>query len=471
MFFFGVAEPVLHYTGGNRYSADPTRPDNKLAQDAMNITLYHYGIHGWICYLLVGLLLAMLSFRENLPMTMKSCFYPLIGDRVFGWMGDIIDVISIITTLFGVCTSLGLGTRQLNAGLHILNSDIPNDDVTVQVIIIWCITAVATISVVTGVGVGIRRLSETCFLVGMFLMLVALFMDNTFFILNLYVQSIGYYFQNILQLGFHTDAFEQLGAAGGLEDRGRWVPPSHEGNADSTQDWMDSWTMFYWGWWISWCPFVGMFIAKISKGRTIKQFINGTLTAPIIYTFLWLVIFGGAGIRQERESANAGLCCPAKDENGTLTEGWFLNNTDLNSTLYSRDIDPTDVLVAESSYWMCIDGDCGPCAKSVLNAKDKINMTYIDFITEYFNFANDFGSVSSDRGLARLSCHSTEQMWFDVMRSYSGIGEFLSVFSLIGIVLYFVTSSDSGSLVIDCLSANGDPDPPTIQVCIFELSK
>merc|ERR1712038_166919 len=206
-----------------------------------------------------------------------------------------------------------------------------------------------------------------------------------------------------------------------------------------------------------------MFIAKISKGRTIKQFINGTLTAPIIYTFLWLVIFGGAGIRQERESANAGLCCPAKDENGTLTEGWFLNNTDLNSTLYSRDIDPTDVLVAESSYWMCIDGDCGPCAKSVLNAKDKINMTYIDFITEYFNFANDFGSVSSDRGLARLSCHSTEQMWFDVMRSYSGIGEFLAIFSLCGIVLYFVTSSDSGSLVIDCLSSNGDPDPPAVQ--------
>ena len=457
LFFFGVAEPLYHYTGGNRYSADPTRPDNKLAQDAMNLTLYHWGIHGWIVYSLVGLLLAMLSFRENLPMTMKSCFYPLIGDRVFGWMGDLIDVTSIITTLFGVCTSLGLGTRQLNAGLHILNSDIPSDDVTVQVIIIWCITAVATISVVTGVGVGIRRLSETCFLVGMFLMLVALFMDNTFYILNLYVQSIGYYFQNLLQLGFHTDAFEQLGPAAGFEDRGRWVPPTSE-HADGPQNWMDDWTMFYWGWWISWCPFVGMFIAKISKGRTIKQFINGTLTAPIIYTFLWLVIFGGAGIRQERMAANAGLCCA--DE-----KGWFLNSTALNDTVNSR-VDPTDLLVPESSYWMCQDdGKCGTCAKSVLNGKGNMSMTYGDFVDEYISLASDFGSVLTDRSLSRLSCHSTEQMWFDVMRSYKGIGEFLSMFSLIGIVLYFVTSSDSGSLVIDCLSANGDPDPPTIQVC------
>ena len=165
--------------------------------------------------------------------------------------------------------------------------------------IIWCITAVATVSTVTGVGAGIRRLSEICFLVGMFLMTVALFMDNTFYILNLYVQSIGYYFQYLIQLGFHTDAFEQLGPSTGDVARGRTLPEEVE-HSDGPENWMDSWTMFYWGWWISWCPFVGMFIAKISKGRTIKQFINGTLTAPVIYTFLWLVIFGGAGTNTRR---------------------------------------------------------------------------------------------------------------------------------------------------------------------------
>ncbi len=166
-------------------------------------------------------------------MTMKSCFYPLIGDRVFGWLGDLIDVISIMTTLFGVCTSLGLGAKQLNTGLTIINGDVPEDDWLVQVgthgcalesfhppshthffllqvIIIWCITAVATVSTVSGVGMGIRRLSEICFMVGMFIMIVALLMDNTYYVLNLYVQSFGYYFQYLLQLGFHTDAFEQV---------------------------------------------------------------------------------------------------------------------------------------------------------------------------------------------------------------------------------------------------------------------
>ena len=116
-----------------RYTADPTMPDNTLAQIAINITLYHYGIHAWIVYCLVGLLLALVSYRENLPMTMKSCFYPLIGDKIFGWMGDMIDIISVLTTLFGVCTSLGLGTRQLNSGINVFNSDISPDDITIQV--------------------------------------------------------------------------------------------------------------------------------------------------------------------------------------------------------------------------------------------------------------------------------------------------------------------------------------------------
>ena len=460
LFFFGVAEPLYHYTLSSRYSADATMPDNTLAQVAINITLYHWGIHGWIVYSLVGLLLALLAFREGLPMTMKSCFYPLIGDRVFGWMGDAIDIISIMTTLFGVCTSLGLGTRQLNTGLNMINPDIPDDSITVQIVIIWCITAVATISTVSGVGMGIRRLSETCFLVGMFLMVVALFMDDTFFILNLYCQSIGYYFQHLMQLGFHCDAFEQLGSSFGWEDRGRVVSQGQQ-FADGPADWMDSWTMFYWGWWISWCPFVGMFIAKISKGRTIKQFINGTLTAPILYTFMWLVIFGGAGLRQERLSAGEGLCCQD-------SEGWFQSLKEFNESLSNR-VDYDDFVTAESSYFLCQDGNCGECAQQTLEYQEKINNTYQMMLDEYGDLKQDFGSVLPDRSLSRISCHGTEQMWFDVMRSYGDIGSFLASFSLLGIVLYFVTSSDSGSLVIDCLSANGDPDPPRIQRVFWAL--
>ena len=184
-----------HYTSSSRYSADPTLPDNSLAQLAINITLYHWGLHGWIVYTIIGVLLALVGHRLGLPLTMKSCFYPLIGDQIFGWPGDLIDSISIIATLFGVCTSLGLGTIQINEGLHILNNDIPGDDVKIQVMIIWCITAVATVSVLTGIKYGIRRISEICFILGLFLLSIVFFMDDTNFILNLMVQSFGYYFQ------------------------------------------------------------------------------------------------------------------------------------------------------------------------------------------------------------------------------------------------------------------------------------
>ena len=176
---------------------------------------------------------------------------------------------------------------------------------------------------------GIRRLSETCFGFGMFLMMVALFMDKTFYILNLLVQSLGYYLQFIIQLGWHTDAFEQLGPSPHSE-LGRFSPKDHP-DPDGPETWIDDWTMFYWGWWISWSPFVGMFIAKISRGRTIRQFINGTLTAPVLYSILWMVIFGGAGIRHEREATNLGYCCPGSEES------WFLPANETLAIINSRD--------------------------------------------------------------------------------------------------------------------------------------
>ena len=332
-------------------------------------------------YVVVGLLLAFVGYRQGLPMTMRSCMYPLIGDKIYGWMGDAIDIISVVCTMFGVCTSLGLGVMQLNAGVHRLKSSVEVSTLN-QIIIIWCVTACATVSVITGLKMGIRRLSETCFALGVFIMMLVFFFDDPWHTLNLLVQSTGYYMQTIVQLGFHTDAFAQLGNA-------------HDGK--EKPGWMDSWTIFYWGWWIAWSPFVGMFIAKISRGRTIRQFINATLTAPVAFSILWFSVFGGAGLKMERDATLANITCDLP--------------------------------------------------KGGKNATESLN------------------------GLFRLSCRDKNDMWFDVMSQYGDMGSFLSVLSLIGIVLYFVTSSDSGSLVIDCLSANGDPKPPVLQRVFWALTE
>ena len=350
----------------------------------MNVTFFHWGIHGWIVYVVVGLLLGYMSYNRGLPMTMRSCFYPLLGDKIFGVLGDAVDILSIVATMFGVCTSLGVGAIQFNGGLRRLNSNI-KDTITNQIIIIWGITALATISVISGIKIGIRRLSEICFAVGMFIMLVVLFYDDTWYLFNVYVQSIGYYIQWVIQIGFHTDAFAQIGNA----PDGKEAP-----------GWMNDWTIFYWGWWIAWSPFVGMFIAKISKGRTIKQFINNTLTIPIVYAFLWFAIMGGAGLKMERNAALAGVTC--------------------NSTLGGS------------------------------------------------------GAVEGYNNMYRLSCRGKNEMWFDLIRSYgvsTGFKDFMSIMSLMGILLYFVTSSDSGSLVIDCLAANGSPEPPIMQRIFWALTE
>ena len=296
-------------------------------------------------------------------------------------MGDMTDTVSVVCTMFGVCTSLGIGVMQLNAGVHRLNDSF-EISTTNQIIIIWCVTACATASVVSGLKVGIRRLSEICFTLGLFIMLMVFFLDDPWHSLNVLVQSTGYYLQTVIQLGFHTDAFAQLGNA----------PDGKE-----AANWMDNWTIFYWGWWIAWSPFVGMFIAKISRGRTIRQFINATLTAPVGFSILWFSIFGGVGLRMERNAELANITC-----------------------------------------------------SSVLGGGE---------------------AKESFEGLYRLSCRGKTDMWFDVMESYEGLGTVLSVLSLVSIVLYFVTSSDSGSLVIDCLSANGDPEPPVLQRIFWALTE
>ena len=198
-------------------------------------------------------------------------------------------------------------------------------------------------------------------------------------------------------------------------------------------------------------------MAKISKGRTVKQFLLWSIAAPTFYSFLWPILYGGVAIRLERESSEIGLCC--KDE-----YGWFHDpNKLLQMSEKKRILNDIPSLNDLNFSWMCSPEACNQCAITTILNRARQNKTYKNIITEYMNLKQDFGSATEDRRLSRLSCHSLVQMWFDVMRSVPGVGNFLSVFSLCTIVIYFVTTSDSGSLVIDSLAANGDPHSSGIQ--------
>jgi len=268
LLFWSVAEPIMHFS-------DPPTGEGGTPQAAiraLNITYFHWGLHPWAIYSLVGLCLAYFTYRRGLPLTVRSVFYPLLGDRIYGPLGHAVDVIAVVGTLFGVATSLGLGATQINAGFnHVFG--LP-EGIGVQMALIAGITLIATISVVSGVHVGIRRLSEFNIIVAVLLCIFLFIAGPTLFILKLWVQSSGYYLQHLLETTLWTSTF-------------------------SDPAWQASWTIFYWGWWISWAPFVGMFIARISKGRTIREFVLGVLLVPTVVGFLWIAIFGGSAIYLE----------------------------------------------------------------------------------------------------------------------------------------------------------------------------
>jgi len=268
LLFFGVAEPVQHYalppvgTGGTI----------QAARDALPLTFFHWGLHAWAIYIVVGLALAYFAFRRGLPLTIRSALYPLIGDRIHGPIGDAIDTFAVLGTMFGVATSLGFGVLQVNAGFSYLFG-LPTGQVT-QVILIACITGLATISVAAGLDAGIKRLSELNIILAVSLLLFVLFTGSTTFLLQAYVQNIGAYLGTVVQRTFRMYAYEP-------------------------NPWLGDWTLFYWGWWISWSPFVGMFIARISRGRTIREFVAGVLLVPALFTFLWMTVFGNTGIAMD----------------------------------------------------------------------------------------------------------------------------------------------------------------------------
>lgn len=269
LMFWGVAEPISHFS--NPPFADTAPYSIEAARSAMSISLYHLSIHTWAIFTLPGLAFGYFIYRHDLPLRFSSAFYPLLKERIYGPIGKTIDVFAVLGTLFGLAVSLGLGTSQISAGLNALTG-IP-DNTWVRVVIITILTAVATSSIVAGLDKGVKRLSNLNILMAVGLMLFVLLAGETVFLLREMIESLGYYLQDVVRLSFWNDAMAEFGKEEG------W-------------GWQGSWTVFYWAWTVTWSPFMGIFLARISRGRTIRQFIAGVLVAPSVFTLVWFVIFG-----------------------------------------------------------------------------------------------------------------------------------------------------------------------------------
>ncbi|AGY92154.1 hypothetical protein SPICUR_05905 [Spiribacter curvatus] len=274
--FWSIAEPILHYQ--NPPTGAGGTPE--AASQAMIYSFFHWGLHAWAVYVVLGLSVAYFSFRHQLPLTIRSVLYPLIGDRIYGPIGHIIDVLAVFGTLFGLATSLGFGAMQLNTGLNELVG-MPIDPLW-QVGIIASITGFAVLSVISGLDRGLKWLSM--FNLGLALLLLAFIFiaGPTLFLVRFFLDSIGGYFQQLVGMSLSTGAMKST-------------------------EWHKDWTMFYWGWWIAWSPFVGIFIARISRGRTIREFIVGVLALPTLFVFAWLTVFGGTALHMEVFGGDAGI--------------------------------------------------------------------------------------------------------------------------------------------------------------------
>jgi len=280
LMFFGVLEPTYYF--GTPWGDEPlgvVRPFDEngdliaanvaeARRMALAATSYHWSLHAWAIYAIVALALALFSYNKGLPLSIRSAFYPILGDRVWGWWGHTIDTLAVFATLFGLATSLGIGAQQANAGLAYVYG-IPNDT-TVQVILICGITVIALISVLRGLDGGVKVLSEINMVLALGLLLFVMFTAGAVGILSEFATGLGAYAQEVIPL---SNPF-------GREDDG----------------YMQGWTAFYWAWWISWSPFVGMFIARVSRGRTVREFITCVLVIPSIVCIFWMAVFGGAAI-------------------------------------------------------------------------------------------------------------------------------------------------------------------------------
>tara|TARA_Y100000768_G_scaffold388896_1_gene388432 strand:- start:3435 stop:5387 length:1953 start_codon:yes stop_codon:yes gene_type:complete len=346
--FWGVAEPIMHF------SNPPVGDGLTLAsaKEAVKITMFHWGLHAWAIYATFGVILCYFCYRKNLPLLPRSAFYPLVGEKIHGPIGDVIDTFCVLGTLFGVGASLGMGVIQVNGGLNYVFGIEQN--AVVQTILIGIITSFATISVVLGLDGGIKKLSNLNMILAIALMIGILIVGDSVNLLQTFVQNTGGYLSDIINKTFNLYAYEKK------------------------NDWIGGWTLLYWAWWIAWAPFVGMFIARISRGRTIREFLIGVLFVPTGFTFLWMTIFGNSAID-------------------------LVLNQD---AIALSDAVNENVAVAIFKFF------------------------------EYFPFTN-----------------------------------FLSILGICLVVTFFVSSSDSGSLVIDTLASGGSQHPPVWQRVFWAVTE
>jgi len=411
LFFFGVSEPLSHLSG-NRYDSPGYHGEDEMAQWSLIITLYHWGFAAWSPYLVLAMSAGLASYSFGLPLTVRSSFYPLIGNYCWGWMGDLIDSWAIVMTVAGICTSLGLGAIQMSVGLEMLGwvEEVGDNPEVLYVAIVWVVTAFATLSVISGLNVGIRILSKAGFLLGCLILFLCFTMEKSYYLLNVIVQSTGDYLQwCIFQVPFYTDAFAGLKEGEGRASDGKSAPA----------EWMGWWTVFYMAWWVSWSCFVGIFIARISKNRRLRSVILGCVICPTAYAILWFGVFGGIGIRQARQAA----------------ELQALGETHYGSSDYFQ----------SSGSENCYDV---PQSDVVVNGTTTVFTNTLPGVTPVCSFDSS----------------NSESAWFNVMNSFSypnldgsfaGFGQFMSGISVIALAIYFITSSDSGSLVVDTLASNG----------------
>ncbi|MCG8147037.1 BCCT family transporter [Moraxella sp. PS-22] len=346
LLYWGTAEPLYHFMSPPTGQAETV----ETAKQAMSISFLHWGIHAWALYCVVALSLAYFHYRRGLPLSIRSVLYPLIGQKIYGKWGHVVDTLAVFGTMFGVVTSLGLGAMQINAGFSNVFG-IPNN-VPVQLCLIAIITAMATLSVMMGLDKGIKRLSDINIVLTVLLLGFMLFFGPTQFIIDSFIENIGNYVSQLIPLGFWSEAYRNT-------------------------DWQANWTIFYWAWWVSWSPFVGIFVARISRGRTIREFIFGVLFIPMLLLFFWFTTFGGSAVHMEL-MGNYGLIEAVKADYGSA----------------------------------------------------------IFKLIEYYPLTKP-----------------------------------LTLVIVVMIMLWFVTSSDSASLVIDMLTAGGDTNPPKIQRLFWALSQ
>ncbi len=398
LLFYSVAEPISHYL-----QTPPGFPaDASASRVAMATTIFHWGIHPWALYCAVGLSLAYYSFRHQQPLSFRSLLSPIFGKRVDGLLGDAVDVATIVATMIGVATSLGVGARQVNAGLAFLFNW--NNSPLVQTVLIAAITLVATVSVCLGLNTGIRRLSEGNMSLAFVLLLAVIAGVGVSSYLAGFLDSIGAYLQMLPTHAFRTGVLDNDGV-----------------------QWLNDWTVFYWAWWIAWSPFVGMFIARVSRGRTIREFVIGTLLVPTLVGIAWLTAFGNAALQQHAEVQKERVAAQQSDD----------------IPLPSTPTYEVAVLDEEGQPELGEDG------RFVAQTKP---LTAVEYLNSTIVTADHTGQIAT--------LPTVLFVMLDGMFSSAWITTLTVGIATICIVLFFVTSSDSASMVIDIIASGGDLDPP-----------